>query len=288
MRSEAEMMALILKTAQADERVRAVVLNGSRADSLVPRDKYQDYDIVYFVRELEPFICNMDFIAVFGERIILEMPAYKDFAPDAYGGRFNYQMLFTDGNRIDLTFAALTHMQEALRDDRMGRVLLDKDGLLANHTFSDGEYYFVKPFTTRAFENACNGFWWVVQNVAKGLARQELPCAMQMLTIAREDLDKLVSWHIGRAHDFKVNTGKMGKYFEKHLAPQLWARYKSCFPTLDAENIWAALFAACGLFRTLGTQIAAACGYEYPQNDDDGMTAYLRGVYKPAQSICLI
>ena len=38
MRSEREMMNLILGTAQADERIRAVILNGSRANPNVKRD----------------------------------------------------------------------------------------------------------------------------------------------------------------------------------------------------------------------------------------------------------
>ncbi|MDP3177964.1 MAG: aminoglycoside 6-adenylyltransferase, partial [Spirochaetaceae bacterium] len=49
MRSEIEMLDLILDTAKGDERVRAVVMNGSRADPEAPRDILQDFDIVYLV-----------------------------------------------------------------------------------------------------------------------------------------------------------------------------------------------------------------------------------------------
>ena len=50
MRSERQMYDLILGFAKTDERVRGVILNGSRANPNAPRDKYQDYDIVYVVR----------------------------------------------------------------------------------------------------------------------------------------------------------------------------------------------------------------------------------------------
>ncbi len=42
MRSEKEMIDLILSVAQADERIRAVLLVGSRANTDVPKDTFQD------------------------------------------------------------------------------------------------------------------------------------------------------------------------------------------------------------------------------------------------------
>ncbi len=55
MRSEREMLDLILETATADDRVRVVIMNGSRANPNAPRDIFQDFDIVYLVTELAPF-----------------------------------------------------------------------------------------------------------------------------------------------------------------------------------------------------------------------------------------
>jgi hypothetical protein len=49
MRTEKEMLDLILGVAKADTRIRAVYMNGSRANPKVPKDKNQDYDIVYVV-----------------------------------------------------------------------------------------------------------------------------------------------------------------------------------------------------------------------------------------------
>ena len=46
MRSEQEMYDLILGIAKTDERIRAVYMNGSRANPNVNKDRYQDYDIV--------------------------------------------------------------------------------------------------------------------------------------------------------------------------------------------------------------------------------------------------
>ena len=51
MRSEEDMMHLILQVAKDDERVRAVYLNGSRTNPNAPKDCFQDYDVVYVVTD---------------------------------------------------------------------------------------------------------------------------------------------------------------------------------------------------------------------------------------------
>ena len=49
MRSEAEMYDLILRIANEDSRLCAVYMNGSRTNKNVPKDLFQDYDVVYAV-----------------------------------------------------------------------------------------------------------------------------------------------------------------------------------------------------------------------------------------------
>ena len=59
MRSEKEMMDLVLSLAEQDERIRIVTLEGSRANINIPKDEFQDYDITYFVSDIEPFIAKV-------------------------------------------------------------------------------------------------------------------------------------------------------------------------------------------------------------------------------------
>ena len=54
MRSECEMLDLIINTARRDERVRAVIMNGSKVNPNAPKDFFQDYDVVYVVTEMNP------------------------------------------------------------------------------------------------------------------------------------------------------------------------------------------------------------------------------------------
>lgn len=51
MRTESQMMEIILNAARQDDRIRAVYMNGSRTNKNAPKDLFQDYDIVYVVTE---------------------------------------------------------------------------------------------------------------------------------------------------------------------------------------------------------------------------------------------
>ncbi len=51
MRSEKQVYDIILTYAKADERVRMVTLEGSRTNTNIPPDDFQDYDITFFVTD---------------------------------------------------------------------------------------------------------------------------------------------------------------------------------------------------------------------------------------------
>ena len=84
MRSEEEMMNLILQVAKDDERVRAVYLNGSRTNPNAPKDCFQDYDVVYVVTDTKPYYENHDWINHFGTVLYMQMPEYMDLLLEKY------------------------------------------------------------------------------------------------------------------------------------------------------------------------------------------------------------
>lgn len=44
-----------------NERIRIVTLEGSRANINIPKDEFQDYDITYFVSDIEPLVLLQSF-----------------------------------------------------------------------------------------------------------------------------------------------------------------------------------------------------------------------------------
>lgn len=53
MLSENEMFDFIKKIAEQNEKIRAVILNGSRACKSVKKDRFQDFDVVYLTNDLQ-------------------------------------------------------------------------------------------------------------------------------------------------------------------------------------------------------------------------------------------
>jgi len=277
MRTEQEMMDLIFSVARADERIRAVLLVGSRANPAVPKDDYQDYDVTYFVTDIAPFYNNPAWVEEkFGKPLIMQMPEAMRW-PDGCG-HFVYLMIFPDGNRIDLSFEFTRYIDDGEPAD----VLLDKDngsGFLPILPAQSDKHWHIKPPSPFFFYSCCNNFWWCLNNVAKGIARDELPYVMHMLNeVVRAELHYMIEWYIGTQHGFNLSTGKNGKYFKRNLPSELYAQYAATYSGSGYTDIWASIDAMCDLFHTLAVTVAAHFGFTYRQNEEAGIREYLRMV----------
>lgn len=279
MRNEQEMMDMILNYAINDERVRAVGMNGSRTNPNVPKDRFQDYDIVFLVTDMQSFIADPHWMDCFGSRIIMQMPENMSMFPPELGGNFSYLMLFADGNRIDLTLCPIEKKDDWHSGDRLSVVLLDKDHALPELPAPTDQDYWVKCPSAAFYADCCNEFWWVSTYVAKGLWRQEMTYAMDHLNLyVRPMLIKMLEWKVGIDTAFSLSTGKNGKYLQRHLSAQSWQTLLSTYPEGNVGGVWRALFATLDLFRATAQEVAERLNYTYPLDDDRNVTAYLNRV----------
>ena len=283
MRSKDEMLALILSTAQADERIRAVVLTGSRANPNVVPDRFQDFDIVFVVTNVAAFVRDPHWIDRFGERIILQTPTLMENPSPDPGEPFTYLMQFTDGNRIDLTLVPIERVSEAASDS-LSILLLDKDHRLAPLPPPSEVDYFPEPPTAKAFEDCCNEFWWVSLYVAKSLARDEILYAQYLLeNVLRPQLMMMLTWLFGIKTDFMRNPGKGGKHFQKILSPGKWTLLLETYSSAQVDATWEALFNMGRLFRVCGLDVADACGFTYPDQTNQNVSLYLLSILESTQ-----
>ncbi|MNC10072.1 Aminoglycoside 6-adenylyltransferase [compost metagenome] len=277
MRTEQEMFDLILNIAKDDTRIRAVLMTGSRANPHCPKDAYQDYDIVYFVHAVAPFYNNIEWITeMFGKPSVMQLPELNThpLLPPANDGHFTYLMIFEDGNRIDLSIEKNPYIDNG----EPAVILLDKDGFLPKIKVEDSFFNIKKP-NEIIYQDTCNEFWWCLNNVAKGVARDELPYVMEMFNhYVRDMLNQMVEWHIGIHHDFSVSAGKMGKYFKKYLSSELYEQYASTYCNSNYESVWEAVFTACDLFRKLALEVAKHFDYSYNQEEDHNMIRYISNI----------
>lgn len=279
MRTEKEMFDVILAIAEADERVRAVYMNGSRANPNVLKDRYRDYDIVFVVTETASFLKNKGWISAFGETAMVQEPDSNDLGWGVgldFSRSYTWLMLFKDGSRVDLHIETGEATREAYTKDSLTVPLLDKDGILPEIPPPSDRDYWIQPPAKPQYDGCCNEFWWCLNNVAKGIARDQLPYAMRMYHgIVHVELDRMLEWYIGVNAGFSVTAGMWGKYFKKYLPEDCYDLYTKTFSDGNYENLWAALFAACALFRKVAPEVGERLGYFYNRSDDGNMTEYL-------------
>lgn len=278
MRSEQEMLELIVYTAKSDDRIRAVIMNGSRVNPNARRDIFQDFDIAYLVTDVDSFRDDQTWIDRFGEIMILQMPEAMGDPPPMTDGRFAHLMQFTDGNRIDLTLFPIARLHEFKRES-LSLLLLDKDGIVEPFPAPSESDCLPRPPTAKAFSDCCNEFWWVCPYVAKGLWREEIIYAKYMFDlVVREQLRKMLIWHVGVKTRFLRNPGKLGKHLKQYLEPELWAMLEKTYADASYENTWDALHMMCDLFRVAANQVAEHFGFDYPLSDDEKVSAHLKHV----------
>lgn len=273
MRTPKEMLELILRVAKEDDRVRAVTLGGSRVDKDCPADVYRDFDVAFYVEDVTPFWDNTAWIAEkFGAPSLLHRPESMELIPPFGDGNYFYLMLFPDGNRIDLNVTP-----EKYEDDGEPMlVLLDKDGTFPKIEIAKDHWYVKRP-TAKLFADCCNEFHWCLNNVAKGIARDELPYAMEMMNhYVRDMLILMLEWYVGAKRDFQVNPGRCGKYLKKYLPESMYERFKATYSGADDDSMWRAAFEMLYLFGDAAREVAAKLGFAYDELEEKGIENYMK------------
>ena len=283
MRSPEEIKKLIIDFARSDERIRAVLLNGSRANSKISPDEYQDYDIVYVVDNIESFISDKGWTNVFGDKLIWQLPdemVVGNEEPDG-ASQFSLLMIFTDANRIDLTLLSKTGIDIKNKPDSLTIVWLDKDDMFSNIDLPNDSDHLVKQPTEKEFLDTCNEFWWVCTYVAKGLVRNELTYSKAMLeTVVRPMFMNVVAWYIGVETDFSVSAGKAGRFMKSLLPAGLYDDILRTYSDHIIENNWQAMFLMMDIFGKLSRYVSGKLKFKYVASEEENVIAYLDQLYK--------
>jgi len=267
MRTEKEMFDLILGVANNDDRIRAVYMNGSRANPKAKKDIFQDYDIVYVVTETASFIKDEGWISVFGEPIIFQFPDKLDKIQGKdvnFENGYTYLMQFTDGNRIDLHIQPKEVMLKEYHTDKLTVPLLDKDNCLPQIPPPSDEDYWVKKPAYGEYFTHCNEFWWVAPYCAKGLWREEILYMTEVMnSYVRNELLTMLSWKVGIETDFNISVGKAKKNLKAYIDGDLWNKVMSTYNMSDYDSAWKALITVCEIFEEAAPKVGEALGYEY-------------------------
>jgi aminoglycoside 6-adenylyltransferase len=288
MRSADEIQKLIIDTAKSDERVRAVLLNGSRANPKIQPDQFQDFDLVLIVSNFGSFISDRSWTNFLGEKLICQLPDEMSLGEDDKDNDetigFHYLMLFMDGNRIDLTLFPIENFKTDFAFDSLTIAWLDKDNLFPNVPLStDANYHIQKP-TEKNFLEVCNEFWWVSTYISKGLLRNEITYAKEMLeTTVRPMFMKIIEWFIGTETNFSISFGKGGKFMKQYLSGKQYDNILATYSDQHLENNWKSLLLMAELFGEFAATIADRLNFQYNLNEQQNVMTYLKASYDPQE-----
>ena len=263
-RSEVQILDVILQIA-VTLQVEAVAMSGSRTDTKAPKDEFQDYDVVYFVDDLDNLTSDLSWLDQFGTRIIEQH--------NVLGNRRLYLMLFEDGNRIDLTLCPKDHIQEWVDSEAGFAVLEDPNGLFEPYSPSPQRFW-TNPASAIDFENACNEFWWVSAYVVKGICRKQLLYATDHLYgICQQELLKVLSWQVASDRG-TVDIGKNYKYLFQYLPTEKEKEFSALLDFSSVEKLTQSLFATMQLFYKEAQAFSLKTGFHYDKATAEKMIEY--------------
>ena len=264
MRTEAEMLDVILKTAETLQ-VEAVAMSGSRTNTKAPKDEFQDYDVVYVVDDLDNLTSDLSWLDLFGKRIIDQEVALDH--------RRLYLMLFEDGNRIDLTLCPKDHIQEWVDSETGFTVLEDPEHLFEPYS-QNLERFWMTPASETDFKNSCNEFWWVSAYVVKGICRKEAVYATDHLYgICQQELLKILAWQVASDRG-KIDIGKNYKYLFNYLPTEKEKEFSNLLDFSSSDKITQSLFATMQLFHQEAQSLAQKMGFDYDKEVTEKMIEY--------------
>lgn len=278
MRTEAEMISLIKDIAFKEENIRAAYIEGSRTNPNAPEDIFQDYDIVYIVTTTKPFREDKEWINNFGKILYMHYPEDNVFYPSDVENCYGWQIQFADGNRMDLHVCT---KENALANLELYQILVDKDGIVPYPQETTDERYWVKEPREIEFKCTCSDFWWCLNNVAKGLWRNELPYAMDVINfVLRPHLKRLLEWKMGIENNFSVSAGKSCKYFKKYLQEETYRQFLATYSIAEIESIWNSVFEMCDLFQSTAVELSKKQKFVYDFEQAENSLGFLHHVRK--------
>ena len=264
MRAETEMLDLILQTAKTLQ-VKAVAMSGSRTNPKVPKDEFQDYDVVYVLDDLDNLTSDLSWLEQFGKRIIEQEVRLEH--------RRLFLMLFEDGNRIDLTLCPKDHIQEWVDSEAGFTVLEDPEHLFEPYS-QNLERYWTSPATETNFVKSCNEFWWVSAYVVKGICRKQVIYATDHLYgICQQEFLKILAWQVASDRG-KVDIGKNYKYLFNYLPAEQKKEFSDLLDFSSIEKLTKSLFATMQLFHREAQRLAQKLGFDYDKEVAEKMIEY--------------
>lgn len=259
-----DVLQRLLTWIQADEHIRAAVLNGSRTNPRVRADWLQDVDLACYVDNLadSPYRLDRSWMDAFGEPAVVQHNALED-------GAFITMVQFTNALRIDFSVWSVQQISRVLADS-LSVALADKDERLLGLPPASEVSYYVRPPSVAEWNTCLNEIAWLAPYVARALWRAEMPRALDILhAYLIPQVRQVLSWQAVQPRGWQVNLGASGRWLGRYLDPQLYSEFLALYVPADEAAIWQAVDQALRLTESSALRLADALGsgYRFPYQD---------------------
>ncbi len=207
----------LIRWADTQDLIRAVVLTSSRAIPHASLDLFSDYDVILVTRSVQTFYSDRTWLESFGPVLAV----YRDpMIPDGGLERSAYVVQYENGLKIDFSLWPVELLQRVAQDARLPaefdagyRILLDKDGLTTGLKPPSYSAYIPKPPTEADYLELIEGFFLDTTYVAKYLWRDDLMAAKHILdnSLKQEHLRPMLEWHAEIEHQWSLKPGPYGR-----------------------------------------------------------------------------
>lgn len=272
-----EIFEKVIAWAEAEDAVRAAIIEGSRARQEDRVDRFSDYDLNLYVTDVAKFTRRDAWI----EQISPVWAMEKESEPDGTSCRL---VLFAGGYDIDFKLLPVTMLhafveQQTLPDEyhRGYKIVLDKDGLAARLPPPNGKALAKQKPTEEQFIYAVNVFWFELFHLVKNLHRQELWHVKIRDACIKNRLLQMIEWHAQAVHHWDYDTWMVGKYMQSWVASENWQAFFGIFARFDVEDSGRAVRALMPLYRRLASETAQQLNVAYPYEMDQAISEFILG-----------
>jgi aminoglycoside 6-adenylyltransferase len=263
----------ILKYAESDDDIKAIVAIGSSTRSDVKADEYSDLDLFIITANTEPWFSG-EYPKRFGNVNI-------SFIEDTLGGGKERRCIYDEDKDVDMLVFTPKQFEAAVKEgvaqwvmNRGYAVLYDSmvfTSLLEKHiTLS----VTAPSMTEDEFMNMINDFYFHNIWAYKKLKRGEIWSAkISVDSYLKNYLLRMIELYCSKVSG--VDVWHDGRFLDRWADNEILSDLQKCFAHYDKDDIKRALIRTHELFARITRELAEAEGYEYPAGAEKCARAYL-------------
>lgn len=271
-----EILNKIIDWAKGEELIKGVVMVGSRA--LEQSDDLSDIDISIFAKDIDPFVKDDSWISKISNVWV--------YSPDKYYFEDilvpTRLVIYERGDKVDFSLwntDATEKLGQSGFFDTGFKILLDKDGGLANFKKPSLKPKLPKKPTEEEFIHLINEFWFEAYHIAKYLKRDDLWLVKNVDRVVKKHLLTMMEWYTLAKNNWEMDVKWLGKNIKNWLEVEIYNKLNNTFAHFDSEDSWKALISSSDLFRDLSKQSAKMLGYTYPEEVDKNLTGFINKLH---------